>query len=176
MSSSSASARPTECVGERNVVDVLSHPGCAGSVERIVELHDRGVIGNTPPRGDGNGGEHRDGPRVGLFKTASFAAGRDSSRQPLLADQEDDVESTAAAPPPGRPNFGAMMGGVRLQDVQLAKRSKTDRLLLDKCSMQLLSGEAAVITGTEYESKSSLLALVLGRMATFQVDQVQQGP
>ena len=40
-------------------------------------------------------------------------------------------------------------------------------LLLVARSLSLLSGEAAVITGEEFEGKGSLLALVLGRMMPF---------
>ena len=46
-----------------------------------------------------------------------------------------------------RPNLGAMMGGVLLQDVHLTLRNKTDRLVLADASLQLLAGEAAIITG-----------------------------
>ena len=91
--------------------------------------------------------------------------------EPLLGDEalpERDCEDVRPpAPPPGRPDFGVLMGGVRIEHVQLAKRSKTNRLLLDECSLQLVAGEAAVVTGYEFESKTSLLLLLLVRMSPF---------
>lgn len=45
-----------------------------------------------------------------------------------------------------RPDFGAMLGGVRLQEVFLTLRSKTDRLVLKDASLTLLAGQAAIIT------------------------------
>ncbi|GAX84702.1 hypothetical protein CEUSTIGMA_g12124.t1 [Chlamydomonas eustigma] len=146
-----------------------------GSVERIVELHDRGVIGKVPgdqdlTATDEDTDTHRAG-RAGLFKTLSINAHTDLS-QPLLSRTRSgrkDLESARPlAPPPDRPDFSHLLGGFRLQDVQLAKRSKTDRLLLDKSSMEIVSGDLAVITGEEFESKSSLLSLILVRMTPFQ--------
>lgn len=50
-------------------------------------------------------------------------------------------------PPQVRPDFGAMLGGVRLDNVHLTLRSKTDRLVLTDASLELLAGQAAIITG-----------------------------
>lgn len=50
-------------------------------------------------------------------------------------------------PPEPRPDFGAMLGGVRLCGVHLTLRSKTDRLVLADASLELLRGQAAIVTG-----------------------------
>lgn len=52
-------------------------------------------------------------------------------------------------PPEERPDFGAMLGGVRLEGVHLTLRSKTDRLVLSDASLEVLPGQAAVITGVQ---------------------------
>lgn len=45
-----------------------------------------------------------------------------------------------------RPDFGAMLGGVQLEEIFLTLRSKTDRLVLKDASMTVAAGEAVIIT------------------------------
>jgi hypothetical protein len=54
-----------------------------------------------------------------------------------------------------RPDFGAMMGGVLLQDVHLTLRNKTDKLVLADASLQLLAGDSALITGALIEMQQA---------------------
>lgn len=167
-----------------------------GSVERIVELHDRGTFGATPGDEGAAAAVAGDDTRRRIFRNAgptfeeaaasasaagtaaaAAAAGTDDVRVPLLQPAASgsgsgpsgrrsgsiaaaesgsawlthpastSIFNWSAGPKPGRPDFGKMMGGVRLELVRLTVRNHTERLLLRDASMEVKAGQAIVITG-----------------------------
>lgn len=149
-----------------------------GSMERLVELHDRGVFGIAPTvvpddnsvRGDMHGTGDSQGPERPRPSAPTSELG-----MPLL---QHSGEGHHGGPSRAaltrellalRPDFSMMLGGVRLKEVHLTVRNQTSRLLLHDCSMELPSGGVAVVAGgvEEHESKSALLALFMLRLMPF---------
>ncbi|WIA17366.1 hypothetical protein OEZ85_014227 [Tetradesmus obliquus] len=153
-----------------------------GSLERVVELHDRGVFRDAAKslgkeefpiveESEDEGGEEPE-----QTARSSTWAGRGNGgsskaalQQPLLQKlagpwkQQKPKVRVQLLPEEQRPGFGAMLGGVQLEEIFLTLRSKTDRLVLKDASMTVAAGKAVIITSGPGGGKSSLLQLIMLR-------------
>ena len=139
--------------------------GGLGSVERIVEIHDRGVFRES----FGLGADEATSPkftsrdRPSLFRTRSEAA-----RMAAVELSCDEGEGGLQQPliPPSLsidPQSIRSIHGVRLHDIHIAMRSKTDHLLLNGVDFEVLGGQVALILGSD-AAKSNLLSTLMLKM------------
>lgn len=146
--------------------------GGLGSVERIVELHDRGVFRES----FGLGSEDEDDEvtrsselsmraHPSLFRTRSEAA-RLANIERLQGQEDGGGLSQPLLPPliSISPAATRSIQGLRLHDIHLAMRSRTDHLLLNGVSMEVTAGQTALILGPDVSSKSRVLSVMMLKM------------
>eukprot|EP00884_Botryococcus_braunii_P000803 jgi/Botrbrau1/10723/Bobra.357_1s0024.1 len=125
----------------------------AGSVERVVELHDRGTFG-------GPGGESKLKVRNPLLRRDSLlhpdTGEEDDLHEPLLANGAREDEGTSP--------FDRMMGGCRLLDVNMRDPTDASVMLFEAADLEVLSGQICLVLGDDAQALGALMASLMAQV------------